>query len=208
MNELKATVSAVPSGEQPHEDRFTAPGSLEMLQCFANTHHVHTEGEDPEAEHSHEHLVDVAGLRDWLLEHCLISQRDRVTEQDHRDALALRDAFRALAYANHGEPTPRDALRALDRAADAAHLHPRFRDGETVLEPQVKGPAGALGRLVALAFRAMAQDSWKRLKICRDDTCAVVFYDYSKNQSRSWCSMDVCGNRNKVRNFRRREKTR
>ena len=201
---MPETVKPIEAGNEQADDRFTAPGALEMLQCFANTHHVHDDHEFSE-EHSHEHLVDPAGLRDWLLEHNLIGSRDRVTPADHRDALQLRDALRALAHANHGERIPADALRVLERAAAAAELQPRFRAGERpTLEPQAKGPAGAFGRLVAIAFASMSEGSWPRLKICRDDTCAVVFYDYSKNQSRSWCSMQLCGNRAKVRNFRRR----
>ena len=30
----------------------------------------------------------------------------------------------------------------------------------------------------------------------------VVFYDQSRNRSRAWCSMEVCGNREKARSFR------
>jgi predicted RNA-binding Zn ribbon-like protein len=32
--------------------------------------------------------------------------------------------------------------------------------------------------------------------------CRFVFYDQSKNGTRTWCSMRVCGNRAKVRRFR------
>jgi predicted RNA-binding Zn ribbon-like protein len=33
----------------------------------------------------------------------------------------------------------------------------------------------------------------------------VAFHDTSKNQSRQWCSMRVCGNRQKTRAYRRRQ---
>lgn len=194
---MAETVNAIEP--EKREDRFTAPGALEMLQCFANTIDV---------EDARDDLSDPSGLRSWLLDHGLIGTRDKVTPGDLRNALELRGAIRSLAYANHGEPTPPEALRSLDRAAAAADLQPRFRAGEPpVLEPHSKGPAGALGGLVAIAFASMSEGSWRRLKICRADTCAVVFYDYSKNQSRTWCSMQVCGNRTKVRNFRRREQS-
>ncbi|MFI7544479.1 CGNR zinc finger domain-containing protein [Actinoplanes sp. NPDC049599] len=35
--------------------------------------------------------------------------------------------------------------------------------------------------------------------------CRSVFYDRSKNGSKTWCSMEVCGNRNKTRSYRRRQ---
>ena len=35
---------------------------------------------------------------------------------------------------------------------------------------------------------------WNRLKVCPNDDCAWAFYDESRNRSRRWCSMNVCGN--------------
>ena len=184
--------------EEPHEDRFTAPGLLEMLQCYANTIDVESGRDD---------LSDAAGLRHWLLEHGLIGQRDRVTPADLKAGLELRGAIRELAYTNHGEPASPEPLKVLDRIGAAADMRPRFQPGEApLLEPQARGVAGALGKLVSIAFGSMSQGDWRRLKICRADDCAVVFYDYSKNQKKAWCSMKVCGNRTKVRRFREREK--
>jgi predicted RNA-binding Zn ribbon-like protein len=37
----------------------------------------------------------------------------------------------------------------------------------------------------------------RRCKICPD--CEWLFLDQSKNQSRMWCDMAVCGNRAKAR---------
>jgi predicted RNA-binding Zn ribbon-like protein len=135
----------------------------------------------------------------------LVSGRDRVTTTDLRNAVELRDAIRDLLYANHGEPIPPSALAALDEAASRGKLTARFRaDGPPVLEPDAKGADAALGRIVAIVFAAMSDGTWSRLKICRADTCAWAFYDHSKNQSRAWCSMQICGNRTKARNYRRR----
>ncbi|TMI13474.1 CGNR zinc finger domain-containing protein, partial [Candidatus Bathyarchaeota archaeon] len=43
--------------------------------------------------------------------------------------------------------------------------------------------------------------TWARLKACSSDTCRYAFYDNSKNHTGKWCSMAVCGNRNKVRKY-------
>jgi predicted RNA-binding Zn ribbon-like protein len=53
-------------------------------------------------------------------------------------------------------------------------------------------------------YTAMADGSWYRLKSCRKDSCRWAFYDRSRNRSRSWCSMSVCGNRMKATRFRER----
>ena len=36
------------------------------------------------------------------------------------------------------------------------------------------------------------------VKKCENPVCVLFFYDTSKNHSRRWCSMSVCGNRMKV----------
>jgi predicted RNA-binding Zn ribbon-like protein len=53
----------------------------------------------------------------------------------------------------------------------------------------------------------MADGSWERLKICPADDCHWAFYDASKNRSRTWCNMQVCGNRKKTRAYRARNRT-
>jgi predicted RNA-binding Zn ribbon-like protein len=50
----------------------------------------------------------------------------------------------------------------------------------------------------------MADGSWERLKVCPADDCLWAFYDRSRNRSRRWCDMEVCGNRAKVRGYRER----
>jgi predicted RNA-binding Zn ribbon-like protein len=40
-----------------------------------------------------------------------------------------------------------------------------------------------------------------RVRQCADDECGWFFLDTSRNRTRRWCSMKVCGNRNKVRRF-------
>ena len=63
---------------------------------------------------------------------------------------------------------------------------------------------GALARILGLTYTAMADDTWPRLKACRKHSCQWAFYDQSKNRSRTWCSMKVCGNRTKARAYRER----
>jgi predicted RNA-binding Zn ribbon-like protein len=47
------------------------------------------------------------------------------------------------------------------------------------------------------ALRLIAEGPTVRIKIC--EGCAWLFYDKSKNQTRIWCDMAVCGNRTKAR---------
>jgi predicted RNA-binding Zn ribbon-like protein len=76
-------------------------------------------------------------------------------------------------------------------------------DGSAEIAVAGNGVPAALGRLLAIAFGAMLDGSWPRLKVCRQ--CRWAFYDYSRNRSGSWCSMTLCGNRAKTRSYRRRK---
>jgi predicted RNA-binding Zn ribbon-like protein len=195
------------TAEQPGypENPYAAPGELELVRAFANT--IDVEDARDEFEKGDD-LEDPSLLRAWLRERGLISPRDRLTADDLHHALELREGIRDLAYANHGEAVQPGSFEALDRAAARAQLTPRFRAGAPPkLHPHARGADAALGRIVAIVFAAMSDGSWRRLKICRQDTCAFAFYDRSKNLSRAWCSMRVCGNRTKVRKYRSRERS-
>jgi predicted RNA-binding Zn ribbon-like protein len=43
-----------------------------------------------------------------------------------------------------------------------------------------------------------------RVHRCADGACVLYFVDTSRNHSRRWCSMELCGNRNKVANHYQR----
>lgn len=47
-----------------------------------------------------------------------------------------------------------------------------------------------------------------RVRQCAREGCDWLFVDASKNQSRRWCSMDLCGSRVKARRYYRRRKRR
>ena len=60
------------------------------------------------------------------------------------------------------------------------------------------------GAVLTAASRLAVRGEWERVKICPADDCRWAFYDRSRNHSRTWCSMQVCGNREKARAWRRR----
>ncbi|MFC7618106.1 CGNR zinc finger domain-containing protein [Actinokineospora soli] len=62
------------------------------------------------------------------------------------------------------------------------------------------------GAVLAAASRLAVLDEWERFKVCPADDCRWVFFDRSRNRSRTWCSMRVCGNREKARAWRERAK--
>ena len=185
--------------EEPGE-RAPAPEPVRLVQRFVNT--VDLEG-GPEI------LPDAAALRTWLREAGLLGPREQVTAQGHARAIELREALRALAYANGGhEPDPR-AVEIVNDAARRAGLQPLLSDpAHASLEPTAGGLDAALGRIVAAVHAGIADGTWPRLKACERDTCRWAFYDHSRNRAGHWCSMAVCGSREKNRRAYRRRRSR
>jgi predicted RNA-binding Zn ribbon-like protein len=68
----------------------------------------------------------------------------------------------------------------------------------------------ALDRMLWPVIRSAAElltsDELVRVRECAAENCAWLFLDRSKNRSRRWCDMAVCGNRAKVRRFRKRSR--
>jgi len=54
------------------------------------------------------------------------------------------------------------------------------------------------------AANFFATADYSAIRKCENPTCILFFYDTSKNHSRRWCSMELCGNRSKVAAFRER----
>ncbi|MDQ6827151.1 MAG: CGNR zinc finger domain-containing protein, partial [Candidatus Eremiobacteraeota bacterium] len=61
-----------------------------------------------------------------------------------------------------------------------------------------------IARVLATMYDAIRVNQWQRLKACRKHSCLWAFYDRSKNGSRIWCDMAICGNRVKAQRRRKR----
>jgi predicted RNA-binding Zn ribbon-like protein len=153
-----------------------------------------------------EELHSLPALTGWLAAHGVLAADGEANARDLGDARDLRDALLQLLLANNDVDVDRAAPEAvLDRIAHRAALEPRFVGG-VHLQPAAPGVTGALGRVVAVVYGSMADGSWPRLKACRGQACGWAFLDTTKNRSRAWCSMSVCGNRAKVRSYRERRR--
>lgn len=174
-----------------------APGQLGLIQDFVNTLEVDTGRDD---------IGTAAALGAWLGARGLLRD-EPATEPDRLLFRELREALRRLLVANNGGLTQDADLEVLNRLAAGAGLRPRFLGGgRVVLQPGEAGIGAAVGGLLAAVSDAMHEGTWRRLKACADHSCRWAFYDRSKNRSGHWCSMEVCGNRSKARQLRRRRK--
>ncbi|MFI5605770.1 CGNR zinc finger domain-containing protein [Amycolatopsis sp. NPDC051903] len=132
-------------------------------------------------EHGEDVLDNPELWRRWAEEH-------ELSPGEGDDARAARDGLRAAV----GDPR-------LPGASLEVPLVFSLDDGG----PSLRG-TDATSTILAAATRLAIRGDWVRLKICPADDCLWAFYDESRNRSRTWCSMRVCGNREKARTWRAR----
>jgi len=185
----------VPGSFQPG-GRAPAPEPLDLVQDFVNTE---------VADWNQDDIGTPAALATWLGERGLIRDGDTVDGEVFVAARALRAALRELALANTvGVPPGEEQRVAIDAALGAFPLVVRAGVDGPGVAPGGSGAWRGLAAIVAVVATARAAGTWERLKACRQETCGWLFYDVSRNRSSSWCSMQICGGREKSRAYRRR----
>jgi predicted RNA-binding Zn ribbon-like protein len=166
---------------------------VELLISFTNSedHELHTDD-----------LTTRADLTRWLLDHGLLERRVAATEDELSLAHRLRDGLHAALVANHDGFSDNTALEA---AAAQLPLQLSGATDQPGLRPLHDGIRGALSRVLIAVNSSVADDTWRRLKICSADDCRWSYFDTTKNRSRAWCEWG-CGNKVKTRNYRARKK--
>lgn len=186
-----------------------APGALRRVEELVNTFVVETGTES---------LTDPATLATWLTERDLLPESAAVGPADLDRARTVREGLRAMLVANNAVPTTNAAddtptgTPAAVAVAELTDLAALTRELPLVLDPlttpptlvpQTPGtPDAALAQLLADVAKSVADGTWTRMKGCR--MCQWAYYDHSRNRSRAWCSMSLCGNRAKAQTFRNR----
>lgn len=125
---------------------------------------------------------------------------------------ALRTELRAVfERLEAGKPLPDAVLASVNHRLAGLSGHHVLQSGANgptlglALDRAAAGPAA----LIALDFARFACEAEPaRLKRCAADHCTLVFYDRGRNNTRRWCTMSVCGNRDKVARFRARRAAR
>ena len=171
------------------------PAEIELVQAFVNS---------LDEEDGTDELDSPAALGTWLVAAGLVEKGTPASGRDLQLALRLRSALRAELLA-HDDRAPDPTIAAtLDGVCRDLPL--RAVASPEGIAPSSGGARGALAQLVAATTTARIKGTWPRLKICPAEDCRWAFYDTSRNRSKRWCSMEVCGNRSKVRAFRDRSR--
>ena len=168
-----------------------------------------------------DHLTGSKALASWARQSGVVSARkaSELTRAAKKQSAAAGRVFRKAvelretiyrvfsAMAGGGRPSQQDLFLLGSYAQEAfSHmhliaggrgfkwcLHQRSRDSlMTLLWPIAKS-----------AVDLLVSGDLARVRECAADNCGWLFMDRSRNQSRRWCDMKICGNREKVRRHRR-----
>ncbi|THC50556.1 CGNR zinc finger domain-containing protein [Streptomyces sp. A1499] len=193
---------------RPASERYCltpAPGGLALVQELLNTAPAGrpTPAELPDllADGSlgvAQEWADLA-VRDWARETGRADVRLALTDEDLPRLRCLRDQVRrALAAGDSGG----DAVRF----TSAPVVVGLAGDGTLTVEPEGAGARWLASAVLAEGLLAQASGVWRRLKICRNESCSAAFYDRSRNNSGVWHSVRGCGNAAHLRACRERRR--
>ena len=178
-----------------------APGSLAFVQDVLNTQSA---GRPRQADL----LGDLESAQEWL-DGALASwsasneaAEDRIVLQE-RDLEPLRDLRADLHAVLATRADPSLAAAGLGSATVTVRMNP---DGTVRLEPRAEGWRRVAAIVLIEVFLAQQQDTWRRLKTCRNERCRGAFYDRSRNTSAAWHDVRYCGNAINLRASRARRR--
>lgn len=165
-----------------------------------------------------ERLTSYDALVEWAREQHLVSAAaaERLLAEARRHphqaaavlsrAKEFREALNAVALSIEQQKPPAPAALAVisDRLADA-YAHGRLVPHDGALQ-WISSAEDDLDRVLweisRAAGRVVVSPRLSRVRSCAAGDCGWWFVDDTKNHSRRWCDMKLCGNREKVRRFR------
>jgi predicted RNA-binding Zn ribbon-like protein len=180
------------------DNRFVEAGHLELLPGYSDV-----------LRFARQSQILSARQAARLASRAQSSAASRVLRSVHE----LREALAALFY---------DAAAPADRNAGALHVIQRYALAADAQRQLTPGPASRRANSVGASWSWSSQENrldlplwilsksaeallttadFTRVRRCQRDSCRWLFLDSSKNRSRRWCDMKVCGNRVKAQRF-------
>jgi predicted RNA-binding Zn ribbon-like protein len=143
----------------------------------------------------HDHLArDVDAVR-YLVDHGVQVPEEPPTGADLATLTAIREMVRGMVDPSNGWT---DGARAVL----AGTVFSLAEGGE--LRATAAGWTAFIGELLPPLLEVVR--SRDRLRLCGNPHCRLVFLDGSRSGTRRWCDDGGCGNRDRVKRHRRRER--
>ena len=165
-------------------------------------------------------------FENWLLNAGLISTQDLAqyhekysandSDELARQARKLREWFRGFVSQHAGKSLTSISLKDVEPVNEILTKGNQFTqmisadtsDNPLQLQKQFRWTSknDLLLPICESIANLICNIDFKLIKNCEGPTCTLWFYDISKNRTRRWCSMSVCGNRAKVAAHRAKQK--
>lgn len=170
-----------------------------------------------------DHLRSYDDLLEWSIQAGIITRararelRRAAPRHPHRVAdifkrsLGLREAIYSIfSGVASGKNAPPAALEILNNELIEAMRNARIvsktaRGFDWQLPPEVCGLFYPLQAVTRSAAELLTSRHLKEVRECANDACGWLFLDETRNHSRLWCEMRVCGNRSKQARYRKKK---
>jgi predicted RNA-binding Zn ribbon-like protein len=196
------------------------PGSLSLVAGKLALDFTNTESGRESAKHL-DHLQTAADLIAWAVHAEVIGERDasqfqrkfkgqsKSAHQLIKCGKSLREIIYQVNLCITDGQQPNVKLMHRLTAAHAemlasATLTPHEGNYAWSWDPKAGMTAAILGPVTVSAMALLVHTDLSRIKQCRGSHCGWLFFDNTKNKSRQWCDMSVCGNRAKASAHRAR----
>jgi predicted RNA-binding Zn ribbon-like protein len=191
-----------------------APGGLALVQELINTRGLASPGdsarrpdllEDPETANPWLR----AALAQWSERTGQAAPDLHLAEADLSPLRKLRESLRTLTAAGNAHTAAADGVAeaAPSGLPSSASLTLRIGpDGRVGYTTTATGWRGVAALVTGQILLAQHSGSWPRFKTCAFPTCGVAYYDESRNNSRVWHDVRICGNRTNLAASRQRRK--
>jgi predicted RNA-binding Zn ribbon-like protein len=195
------------------------PGTLSLVAGKLALDFANTESGRGGAEH-HDHLQTAGDLVAWAAHAKILGAKDAalarriITDQRKlarhlitRGRFLRETIFQINSNVVAGKPPAKKLLRSLTAThaemLATATLTPQG-DNYGWIWHRADLAAAILGPITLSALDLLLDADFSRIKQCHGNHCGWLFYDNTKNRSRRWCEMSLCGIRAKASALRAR----
>ncbi|MEU3979288.1 CGNR zinc finger domain-containing protein [Streptomyces sp. NPDC026672] len=179
-----------------------APGTLALVHDLLNTVSAGGRRADLLADLSSAQEWADSVAADWSAATGSAAPRVALDEEGRERLLEYRRSFQDAAAL--GPPAAEGPRPAVVHSAEVSlDLH---GDGLVVPGPRGSDTKHLASMLLITAWQSQLDDTWRRLKTCRNTECRVAFYDRSRNNSGVWHDVKTCGNLANLRAHRARRR--
>ena len=200
--------------KKPSESRFIVAGNHRCLD-FINTQII-------EKGRPVDLLINFSDLVKWLKSAEFLDsaeakkvlkrwdnkpQGERTLERACAFRAILREMVEKIVKGKSVQQPTIDAINDLLSHGIGYTQLTRAQDGfETRFHIESDAPIRLIVPIAESAGDLLCHSNLSLIKKCENPNCVLYFYDVSKNHTRRWCSMSICGNRSKVAAHYRRHR--